>query len=115
MISEKTIDKNIIVINPGKVLDNNNAQEMTDTLSTAQNKGYRYIILDMRELEFLSSAGVGSLLGAVGISREGGGDIVLCNAPGKILHILEVLDLHDYFTIKSNEEEAKCFVSQKVV
>lgn len=113
MISQKALDKNMIIINPGKVLDNNNAHEMADTISTAQAEGYKHIILDMRELEFLSSAGVGSILSAVDVSRKKGGDIILCNASKKILHILEVLDLRDYLTIKPNEEAAKEFCITK--
>jgi anti-sigma B factor antagonist len=113
MISQKALEKNTLVINPGKVLDNNNAHEMADAISTAQAEGYKHIILDMRELEFLSSAGVGSILSAVDISRGKGGDIVLCNASEKILHILEVLDLLDYLTIKPNQEVAKEFCAAK--
>lgn len=104
MILQKKLDEKTWMINPGKVLDNDNAHEFADAISAAQAEGYSYIILDMKELEFLSSTGVGSILGSVETSREKGGDIVLRNVPEKILHILEVLDLLDYLTISSNEK-----------
>jgi anti-anti-sigma factor len=106
MITQDRIDKASIVINPGTVLDNNNAHEMTEMLNAAQSDGCKYLILDMSELEFLSSAGVGSILGALGRTRESGGDIILCNVPDKIFHVLKILDLCDYLTIRQTTQEA---------
>jgi len=96
----------VIVINPGRLLDNNNAHEMVAGIAEAQASGFRYIILDMAELEFISSAGVGSIIGTVESLREVGGDIVICNASPSILQVLELLDLSDYLTIRSNTNEA---------
>ena len=66
-----------------------------------------YIILNLSGLEFISSAGVGSILGSVGTSRGMGGDIVLCNTSDKIRHIFEILDLCDYLTMVEDEETAR--------
>jgi anti-anti-sigma factor len=97
MFQQRKIDDNTLVINPGRVLDNSNAHEMTRLIN----------ILDMSTLEFLSSAGVGVVLGTVGASRDAGGDIILCSLSDRILHILKILDLCDYLTIKQSEEEAQ--------
>jgi len=95
-----------LIVKPGKMLDNNNAHVMVETITSAQAKGYKFIIIDMAGLEFLSSAGVGSILGTVETSREIGGDIILCNVSDTILHVLKVLDLAGFLTIKSTEKEA---------
>jgi len=105
-LSFKIINDDTLLINSGRVIDNNNAHEMVDTISTAQKKGYKNIILDMSQMEFISSAGVGSILGTIESSREAGGDIIICNASDNILHIFRVLDLTDYLTIKNNTAEA---------
>ncbi|MEZ5360315.1 MAG: STAS domain-containing protein [Candidatus Zixiibacteriota bacterium] len=97
----------ILHIDSGKVLDNNNAHEMFELITNAQSEGMNRIIVDMHELEFLSSAGVGSLLGTVDASRGAGGDIVLCNVGESILHILDVLDLTTYMTIASDIQAAQ--------
>ena len=104
MITQRKLNEEILILNPGKVLDNNNAHEMADAISAAQTEDYKFILLDMGQLEFLSSAGVGSILGAVETSREKGGDIILSNVPEKILHVLKVLDLLDYLTIQTSEK-----------
>jgi anti-anti-sigma factor len=106
MISRKQVDESVVVICPEKVLDNNNAHEMSEAIIQAQSDGYKYIVVDLSALDFISSAGVGSILGTVESSRGMGGDIILCNAPDKIRHIFEILDLCDYLTIVKDEKAA---------
>ncbi len=104
--AKRALKDDVLTIDTGKMLDNNNAHEMVATISAALEEGYRHIILDMSKLEFLSSAGVGSILGTVEIARESGGDIILCDASPTIVHVLEVLDLVDYLTVMGNLREA---------
>lgn len=97
---------NIIVINPGRLLDNNNFHFVAQYLSEAKCKGRKFVILDLADLEFLSSAGVGSILGSIEDFRGIGGDIILCNVSSTILHIFKVLDLQGYLTVKLTQEDA---------
>ena len=103
--NQEILNKETVIIKTGKELDNNNAHVMVETIVSSQIEGYKFIILDMQQLEFISSAGVGSILGTIESSREIGGDIILCNASEAIMQVLEVLDLADYLTIKSDETE----------
>ena len=105
-IDQRSVNDDTLVVTPHKTLDNNNAHEMVDIITSAQARGYRFIVMDMSQLEFLSSAGVGSILGTVEISREAGGDIILCGVPETIMHVLQVLDLSDYLTIKPDQQQA---------
>ena len=105
-ITERVLKDDTLVIHPGRLLDNNNAHVMAEAIASAQANGYKFIIIEMTGLEFLSSAGVGSILSNVETAREMGGDIVLCGVPGTILQVLEVCDLTDYLTIRPGEKEA---------
>ena len=106
VFAKQVLQDNVLRIDTGKMLDNNNAHEMVTALNEALEAGYHNIILDMGHLEFLSSAGVGSILGTVETAREAGGDIILCDASSTIIHILEILDLADYLTIIADQNEA---------
>ena len=106
VFEQRILRDDILLIRPGQSLDNTNAHLMVDAISTAQSNGYRYIIIDMDGLEFLSSAGVGSILGTIEGSREVGGDIILCNVGTNVMHVLQVLDLDEYMTIRVDEREA---------
>ncbi|MCK5125836.1 MAG: STAS domain-containing protein [candidate division Zixibacteria bacterium] len=105
-ISSEIIDDYTAVIVTGSELDNNNAHEMFEVIAEKQSKGHFRIIIDMQKLEFLSSAGVGSIIGTVETSRENGGEIILCGLSPTIEHILSVLDLDDYLTIAKDKETA---------
>ena len=106
-IATETVRDDTLVVNPGRMLDNDNAQEMVDVISSAHQRGYRYVIVDLVELEFLSSAGVGSILGTIETLREAGGDLILCNLSPTIEHVLSVLDLTEYLTIYTDRQQAE--------
>jgi len=105
-ITQQTLRDDTLLLNPGRILDNSNAHEMVAMITSACSRGFKYVIIDMCDLEFLSSAGVGSILGTVENLRESGGDLILCNLSGTIQHVFEVLDLDEYLTIKIDKEEA---------
>ena len=105
-ISEHVLSDQAVAFNPGKIIDSNNAQEMISAIISAQQSGFKYIILDLAEVEFLSSAGIGSILARINSSRESGGDIVLCNVSPTILHSLTEMGLSGVLTILADDREA---------
>ncbi len=105
-IKSHVLTDTVIVINPGRLLDNNNAHLVAKHLSEAKSQGRKFVIMDMADLEFLSSAGVGAILGSIEDFRGIGGDIILCNTSSTILHVFKVLDLENYLTITSTQEDA---------
>ena len=105
-ISEHILSDETVALNPGKIIDSNNAHEVINAITTAQRQGFRYIIIDLAEVEFLSSAGVGSILSTINASREAGGDVVLCNVSPTILHSLSDMGLAEVLTIMADDQEA---------
>ncbi|MEW5874879.1 MAG: STAS domain-containing protein [Candidatus Zixiibacteriota bacterium] len=95
-----------LIIATGTMLDNANAPEMLDAIAKAAGTGYKRIIVEMGNLEFLSSAGVGSILGSVEAVRESGGDVILCGLSPTIKHVLDVLDLSSFLTITADRQSA---------
>ena len=105
-MDRRMLSGQVTVISPGNMLDNYNAGEMVEALVSARAGGVRFAVIDMVNLEFISSAGVGSLLGTVNSFKEQGGDLILCNVSPTVFHVLKVLDLETYFTIRGSVEEA---------
>jgi anti-sigma B factor antagonist len=106
-VHKQALRDDVLLLKLGQKLDNNNAHQMVEEISSALESGYRYLIIDMTDLEFLSSAGVGSFLGTVETARAAGGDIILCNVSENITHVLTVLDVADYLTIKTDRGQAE--------
>lgn len=105
-MQKDVLQDSVVRIRTGKVLDNSNAHHMLEGLQCATVEGHRYVILNMADLEFLSSAGVGAILSSVDAYREKGGDIILCCVSPTVRHIFKVLDVADYLTFKDTEAEA---------
>jgi anti-anti-sigma factor len=70
-----------------------------------KEKAYK-IIIDLAEISFISSAGMGVFLSVVGELREHSGDIIFLNMPDKIRKIFASLDVLDYFESFKSEGEA---------
>ena len=106
-LAHQCINDDTCVIETESALDNNNAHRMHGAIGELLGKGFKHIIVDMHRLEFLASAGVGSIIGNVETAREAGGDIILCNLSSPIRHVLDVLDLGDYLTVVGDIDVAK--------
>ncbi len=104
--SQQVISDRVTLIQLGQMLDNNNADAVAQTIAEAQTSGSKFVIIDFEFLEFLSSAGVGAIIGTIESFRELGGDIVLCNVSETTSHVLRVLDLFDFLTIAGTRQEA---------
>jgi len=59
----------------------------------------RKLVLDFHHLEYISSAGLGVLMGLIEEARQSGGDIKLAALPDKIFHVLDLLGFPVVFQI----------------
>ena len=74
----------------GKV-DSYTAPDLTKAIETLNGKGQFKIVLDLGELEYMSSAGFRALLiGQRNCKRYNRGEIILARVPKKILDALEL-------------------------
>jgi anti-anti-sigma factor len=80
-------------------LDAKGALIMERMLGTLLEKKIFRVTLDFEKVTFISSAGVGILLGLVSSMRDGGGDAVFARVPPKVNAVFQLLNLEDYFTI----------------
>ena len=72
-------------------------------------KGELSIELDFEKVPFVSSAGVGVLLGIVSTFREGDGNVSFAGVSAKILSVFRVLNLDTYFVFsRTTETEKAC-------
>lgn len=72
----------------------------------------RKIVLDFAKLDYISSAGLGVLMGLIEEIRSNGGDMRLANLPEKIFHVLDLLGFPVVFQIfKTREEAVNSFVA----
>jgi anti-sigma B factor antagonist len=69
-------------------------------------KGNKKILLDLGEVEYVDSAGIGELVRSFSTIRNQGGQMKLVNPHKKVQHLLEATNLHKVFDIQHDEASA---------
>ena len=64
------------------------------------------VVLQLEEISFIDSAGLGALVRLFGVLRANGGDLKLCQLPPFLLQVLQVTNLLRIFPIYASETEA---------
>ncbi|NIT36427.1 MAG: STAS domain-containing protein [candidate division Zixibacteria bacterium] len=69
-----------------------------------ENEGVVWVIVSLKGVDFISTAGVGALLYAVGGARKRSGEIVFIEFSPKTKAVFEFLDLHDFIVTAPDRE-----------
>ncbi|MCK4538328.1 MAG: ATP-binding protein [Candidatus Krumholzibacteria bacterium] len=82
---------------------------LENTMFEYLGKGELSVELDFEKVPFVSSAGVGVLLGIVSTFREGGGKVSFDRVSAKILSVFRLLNLDTYFVFSGTTETEKAY------
>ena len=87
-------------------LDSSTFPKLQDHLSKEiENQTFNYL-LDFQDLDYISSAGLGVLMGMLRKVREQQGDLKLVNMSDKIQRVFNLLGFSRLMSVYSSEEEA---------
>jgi anti-sigma B factor antagonist len=80
--------------------------DLGETLRAVLDRGGRRIVLDLDQVTFLDSAGLGDLIAWRKRTVQAGGDLLLLRPTGKVRELLVMLRLDRVFRIFDGEAEA---------
>jgi anti-sigma B factor antagonist len=103
-ISEETRGNVTIVEVRGRI-DSNSAKAFGDTLSNLIKGGRAWLIVDLKNLIYISSAGFRALLLARQIAEEKNGTVGLCNVSSEIQRLFDLARFTDLFPIYDSRDE----------
>ena len=90
----------IVLISITERIDGSTAPEVEKVLESLQYRGKYKLVVDMSQLEYISSAGYRVLLSAQRNSkRYDQGEVILAGVPQQIRQSLEISGFTDYFKI----------------
>jgi anti-sigma B factor antagonist len=75
-------------------------------LESALSNGCLYLILDLEQVPFIDSSGIGAVVGALRRTRQLGGDTRLVNPSSFATKTFKMVGILSLFTIFPTEEEA---------
>lgn len=78
------------VIAPSGILDESQGDVLRADIRQALQQGYTRIQVDMNDVTFMDSAGLGSLVIALKKVRESGGELTLRNVNSQVRLVLEL-------------------------
>jgi anti-sigma B factor antagonist len=90
-----------------KILDGQNIQIIGEQLfSLVDEEGWRKILLNFGNVEYLSSAALGKLITLNKKLQQAGGKLILCNIDAQIHEVFEITKLDKFFKIMKEEQQA---------
>ena len=80
--------------------------DLSETLGVLLEQGCQRILLDLRKVTFLDSAGLGELVACQKRTRQNGGDIRLLQPTDRVREVLEMTGLTSAFRIFEDKPRA---------
>jgi anti-sigma B factor antagonist len=99
-------DGDLTLIYPHGFLDAHTAPDFETELRNAIDSGRVRVVVNCKDLDYISSAGLGVFMGCIEDVREKGGDIKISNLTPKVFHVFELLGFHHLYDLTETEEEA---------
>src|SRR5919108_553593 len=76
---------------------------LRDAVRSLVKEGKKKIILNLADVDYLDSSGVGELVGSFTTVRNAGGELKLLNLTQKVHDVLHVTKLYTVFDIRDDE------------
>jgi anti-sigma B factor antagonist len=104
-IPDTDLDGWMVVAASGEI-DVAAAPELRERLAGLIDEGTHRIVVDLEQVDFIDSTGLGVLVGAVRRARNADGDLRLVCTNSRILKVFGVTGLDEVFTICPTVEDA---------
>jgi anti-sigma B factor antagonist len=98
--------KRVQLVRLGGRIDSSNASELQEKLAGLVKAGGRYLVLNMKDVAFLSSAGLRALLSTLQAAKKHGGDLKLSEVSEPVARVLELTSFDLHFKCFGNDTEA---------
>lgn len=90
----------------GKIMGGPEAGEINDQINSLIDQGRKRIIIDLKEVEWMNSSGLGILIGAITTLKNNNGSLSLVHVSDRIENLLKITKLFSVFSIYPDVETA---------
>lgn len=106
MKTEIKHENGITIVGVSESVDALTAADLTKTLSAQVADGHVNLVVDLAGVEFMSSAGLRTLLGAVKETRSAGGDLRIVSTNPGVDKVLKMSGFHNIAKVFTSTEAA---------
>ena len=87
----------------GRITLGEGSATVRDTVHDLLSKGQKRILLNLRDVNYIDSSGIGELVSAFTAAKKQGGELKLLNLTKKIHDLLQITKLYTVFDVKEDE------------
>jgi len=105
-ISSRSVDGVSILDCSGRITLGEGSITLRDTVRDLLGKGQKKILLNLGDVSYIDSSGIGELVSAFTTVRNQGGELKLLNLTKKVHDLLQITKLYTVFDVKDDEASA---------
>ena len=94
-----------VVLRVGGRLDARSAQELLGRCRKALEEGRSHLVVNLGEVSFIASSGIGTLLALTEEFRDAGGALHLVTLPDAVKSVIDLLNLTQFLNLGETEAE----------
>jgi anti-sigma B factor antagonist len=102
----REIGEIVIVDFSGKITLGEGSSTLRHTIRDLIDRGHRKIVLNLFDVDYIDSSGIGELVSGFTTVRNAEGDMKLLHLTKRVHDLLQITRLFTVFDVRSNEEEA---------
>src|SRR5215467_6161068 len=97
----------VVVIDvSGQIVLGEGTALLRKTVRGLLSEGHNHILLNLGEVDYIDSAGIGELVSSFRATRERGGELKLLNLSRRVRDVLQLTRLHTVFDVQTDEATA---------
>lgn len=102
----------VAVLLPAGFINAHTVRDFEAAMEAQVRAGRTTLLLNCRDLTYISSAGLGAIMGLIETVRDQGGDILLSNLQANVLTIFETLGFTQLYRVFPEEAQALVAASE---
>ena len=91
----------------GKIVLGQESAALRELICELLSKGQKKILLNLGDVNYIDSSGLGTLVGSFTSARKQGGELKLLNLTHKVHDVMQITKLYTVFEILDNEAAAE--------
>ncbi len=105
-VSTRQVDGVTILDLSGRITLGEGSVQLRDAVRDLLAKGQKNILLNLADVNYIDSSGIGELVSAYTTVRNQGGELKLLNLTKKVHDLLQITKLYTVFDVKDDEASA---------
>jgi anti-sigma B factor antagonist len=105
-VNTRQVDGITILDLSGRITLGEGSVQLRDAVRDLLAKGSKLILLNLADVNYIDSSGIGELVSAYTTVRNQGGELKLLNLTKKVHDLLQITKLYTVFDVKDDEASA---------